>query len=549
MKRKKVAALILAVAMVMSVLPVAGYQRKTAQAAERNVVVVLDPGHDSTHTGASSNGLKEQVVNLKIALACKTELEQYQGVTVYMTHDSLDCPYPGTSTSDDLEQRAALGGAVGADIYVSLHNNSSSRDSASGYEIYYANGNYREYCSTVGRGVAEQIASRLSGLGLSQRGIYIKDSTDGEEYPDGSLADYYSVIRNSKRNGVPGIIVEHAFLTSSSDLMYLSNDSRLIEMGQADAAGIAAYFGLSKESIIDPDMDYSPIFDADYYYSTNPDVAAALGNDATELLEHFIVYGMNEGRQGNEEFNVEYYKNRYTDLQEAFKDDLPSYYYHYVNYGKAEGRIANGEVVAGVPTLTVYDGIDYSEVYDYSYYLEKNPDVAEAFSGNDYEVLKHFVDYGMSEGREASPQFELASYKNRYVDLRNVYGFDNESYYIHFIQYGINEGRTATGDDELAGAATVLNGVNYEAVYDYDTYLADNPDVAECYGGDDLMVLKHFTDHGMWELRTANEEFDVVSYMNRYEDLQEAFKDDYPSYYMHYINYGMAEGRNAKKAD
>jgi N-acetylmuramoyl-L-alanine amidase len=548
MKKKKATVLMLVAAMVLSVLPVGICQQKTVSAAERDVVVVLDPGHDSTHTGASSHGLKEQVVNLKIALACKTELEQYQGVTVYMTHDTLDCPFPGSATSDDLKQRAAIGGSVDADIYVSLHNNSAG-ESATGFEIYYANSNYRSYCSTVGRGVAEQIASRLSGLGLSRRGIYIKDCTDDERYPDGSLADYYSVINNSKRRGVPAIIVEHAFLTNSSDVMYLSNDSKLIEMGQADAAGIAAYFGLSKETIIDPDMDYSPVFDASYYYSEYPDVAAVFGYDETALLEHFIVNGMSEGRQGSAEFSVEYYRNRYPDLYEAFGDDLPSYYYHYINCGKSEGRIANGRIDAGVPTLTVYDEVDYSAVYDYSYYLEKNPDVAAAFSGNDYDVLKHFVENGMDEGRTASPNFELASYKNRYVDLRNAYGFDNKSYYIHFMKYGMSEGRNAEGSTELVGAVTVLNNVSYADVYDYDTYLAVNPDVAQYYAGDDIMTLRHFTEHGMDELRNASPYFDVVSYMNRYEDLREAFGDDYPAYYMHYINYGKAEGRNAAKAD
>jgi hypothetical protein len=63
------------------------------------------------------------------------------------------------------------------------------------------------------------------------------------------------------------------------------------------------------------------------------------------------------------------------------------------------------------------------------------------------------------------------------------------------------------------------------------------------------MVLKHFTEYGMKELRNASTDFDVVSYMERYDDLRAAYGDDYQSYYLHYINYGKAEGRNAAKAD
>lgn len=62
-------------------------------------------------------------------------------------------------------------------------------------------------------------------MGIYRNGLYTRDS-DGEEdddtnwYPDGSRADYYSVIRNSKYNGVPGIIVEHAYLSDAGIHMY-----------------------------------------------------------------------------------------------------------------------------------------------------------------------------------------------------------------------------------------------------------------------------------------------------------------------------------------
>ena len=38
-------------------------------------MVALDPGHDSTHTGAGANGVREEVLTLKIAKYCKEELE------------------------------------------------------------------------------------------------------------------------------------------------------------------------------------------------------------------------------------------------------------------------------------------------------------------------------------------------------------------------------------------------------------------------------------------------------------------------------------------
>ena len=87
--------------------------------------------------------------------------------------------------------------------------------------------------------------------------------------------------------------------------------------------------------------DYSAVFDANYYYSAYADLQSAIGNDRNALLQHFIAYGMQEGRRGNAEFDVKVYMANNPDLIQAFgSEDLKSYYLHYISYGKKEGRIA-----------------------------------------------------------------------------------------------------------------------------------------------------------------------------------------------------------------
>ena len=49
--------------------------------------------------------------------------------------------------------------------------------------------------------------------------------------------------------------------------------------------------------------------------------------------------------------------------------------------------------------ITVIDGIDWSAVYDYDYYVSANPDVREAYAGDYMLTLRHFVKYGIPEGR------------------------------------------------------------------------------------------------------------------------------------------------------
>lgn len=85
-------------------------------------------------------------------------------------------------------------------------------------------------------------------------------------------------------------------------------------------------------------IDYSAVYDKDYYLSNNHDLENAFGNNARALVEHFVNYGMIEGRQAIGTFDVKVYKSNYTDLQRAFGDDLKAYFMHYINFGKSEAR-------------------------------------------------------------------------------------------------------------------------------------------------------------------------------------------------------------------
>lgn len=96
---------------------------------------------------------------------------------------------------------------------------------------------------------------------------------------------------------------------------------------------------------------YQAVFDADYYRSAYPDVAAAFGNNKAALFNHFVNYGVKEGRSGSADFNPQAYRAKYADLQQAFGDDMAAYCRHYVTCGKAEGRDGSG--TGSVSTDTV----------------------------------------------------------------------------------------------------------------------------------------------------------------------------------------------------
>ena len=75
------------------------------------------------------------------------------------------------------------------------------------------------------------------------------------------------------RQGIPGILIEHGFISNSGDVWNYFSDAGCKRLGEADADAIIAQFPRSSW------MDYSAVFDADYYLKNNPDVAKWANND------------------------------------------------------------------------------------------------------------------------------------------------------------------------------------------------------------------------------------------------------------------------------
>lgn len=216
----------------------------------KNLVVVLDPGHDSTHAGAVYNGCREHDLVLSIALYCREELQKYGGVTVYMTRETRDCPNGagGVSSTDCNAKRVEFAAKKRADVYVSFHLNASTSASARGVGVYYPNSNYRSDIGKEGGELATAVYKKLSALGLPlwAGGKLIHNSEDNTTYPDGSLADYLGVIRRSKLAGFPAILIEHAFVSNIDDVNgFLNSEAKLKKLGVADASAIAEYYKLS----------------------------------------------------------------------------------------------------------------------------------------------------------------------------------------------------------------------------------------------------------------------------------------------------------------
>lgn len=200
----------------------------------------------------------------------------------------------------------------------------------------------------------------------------------------------------------------------------------------------------------------------------------------------------------------------------------------------------------------IYDEVDYSLVFDPQFYAAQYEDLKEFTTE---QLLAHFVNFGMKEGRQASVNFNLQTYRENNADVAESYAEDFEMYYIHYMNFGAAEGRKACDIKNMSEmvqmslklgiATTEYNGINYEMLYDPVYYAIHNPDVVAEFGFSPDLLMAHFVTYGMEEGRQASANFAPTAYLEKYEDLRDVFGTDIRRYYEHYQNYGAAEGRSA----
>lgn len=212
--------------------------------ATGGMTICLDPGHGGSDSGANAFGAKESDLTLKIAQYCKEELSKYD-VNVVMTRTT------DTRLSEeaamDLKNRVEVAKKAGASYFISIHINSAANSAAKGAEVYYPNTSGNKNLSTNGQNLAKAIQKQLTALGLYDRGIKIRNYTDGTTSydPTSSDKDYYGVIRYAKEANITGLIVEHCFISNKDEFdKYLGSNAKLQQLGVADARGIVSALGL-----------------------------------------------------------------------------------------------------------------------------------------------------------------------------------------------------------------------------------------------------------------------------------------------------------------
>lgn len=217
-------------------------------------VVLIDPGHGGEEVGAigfldSKKIRKVFEKDLSLRMSKKLQEQLSKKVSTYLTR-SLD-------RGVGLQERADLADMVKADLFISIHFNSSTNAKSHGFELYYLDNNSNNAANKVERAenlnlkgeelivnqilvdlVVQQTVAHSKKLANevheSVRPVIRKYNIEDRGVKPG----LFYVLALSKR---PGLLIEVGFVSNSNELKKMNQDRFLSDLSKAIAEGILSF--------------------------------------------------------------------------------------------------------------------------------------------------------------------------------------------------------------------------------------------------------------------------------------------------------------------
>jgi N-acetylmuramoyl-L-alanine amidase len=215
--------------------------------------IVIDPGHGGHDTGTiGPHGLMEKDLCLDVALKLGQEIEEKLpgAEVIYTRKDDTFIP---------LEQRTAIANEAKADLFISIHANSSHDQSARGVETYYLNFATSEESMEVASRENAQAQESMHDLQdiikKIARNEKIEESKELASDIQDSLSHRMQQVSQTERNrgvkkapfvvligaNMPSVLSEISFISNPNDEKLLKKTDQRQHVADGLYRGIASY--------------------------------------------------------------------------------------------------------------------------------------------------------------------------------------------------------------------------------------------------------------------------------------------------------------------
>lgn len=185
--------------------------------------IAIDPGHGGSDAGAiGPSGLMEKTVTLEIGLALRDILESYEAEVVMTRETDTEVHEKGSkaTANEELQARVDIANASKSDIFISIHIDSFSNDTAHGTTGYY------DSDSKHGYKLADAIRSDLiDQIGTASRG---------------TQPCHFYVVTHSDMTAT---LIEVAFISNVEEEKMLGSEEGVMLSAYGIADGICDFFG------------------------------------------------------------------------------------------------------------------------------------------------------------------------------------------------------------------------------------------------------------------------------------------------------------------
>ncbi|GIN69660.1 hypothetical protein J14TS2_01350 [Bacillus sp. J14TS2] len=194
------------------------------------IKVFLDPGHGGYDTGAIAGGVREADLNLTVAKKVEKLLKN-RGYSVYMSRNN--------DNYVDLYDRPRMANNLDADIFISIHHNSTASTTTivNGIESYYYEYD-KEYPSKINKDMHNDPQRIKKSVTLTNY-IHHNMHRNTAAVNRGTRGASFAVVREAK---MPATLLELGYINNVSERIKLVTNSYQDKLAKAIADGVDQYF-------------------------------------------------------------------------------------------------------------------------------------------------------------------------------------------------------------------------------------------------------------------------------------------------------------------